>query len=195
MEGFIVLHRSALQNPVFNKPFIWHYFMYCCLRANWKDNEVPNNGEAVLIKRGSFMTSLEKDQESTGLTIQNIRTARKNLQAVSMIVVNATKAFSIIEVCNYSHYQDLPKTGNKAPTKYQQRSNKVLTTNNKENKENTKNQLLKGEKIRKYSNSNTFRFVLQLHCRENGYEYPSKEKMNLMWEEGYDPKNYHPQSS
>lgn len=182
MEGFIVLHRSALQNPVFNKPFVWHYFMYCCLRANWKDNEIPVNGEALMIRRGSFMTSLEKDMETTGLTIQNIRTARKNLQAVSMIEVNATKAFSIITVCNYSHYQDLPKTGNKASTIRPQRANKVVTTNNKENKENTKNHL-------KYKDFRTFHFVVQHHCRDQGLDYPDREWLMEQWKEGNDPKN------
>ncbi len=47
--------------------------------ANHKDKEIFFNGKPFLVKRGSFVMSLNTAKINTGLSVQNIRTAIKVL--------------------------------------------------------------------------------------------------------------------
>tara|TARA_R100001463_G_scaffold40684_3_gene86143 strand:- start:1176 stop:1745 length:570 start_codon:yes stop_codon:yes gene_type:complete len=189
MEGFIAFHRAALDNQLFKKPTVWHYFVYCCLRANWKNRTVPINGEEMNIERGSFITSLEKDSNATGLSIREIRTARKNLKIAKMITAKATHHYSVISVCNYERFQAVTKKSDTPKTYHRHANDKRTTTDKKRNKETKKPSLLKD---RKYTHLNTFRFVLFHHCRQQGYKEPSMEMIEKLYKSGSDPKDYKP---
>ena len=84
-RGYVRIFRRCVENPLFKKPLVWHCFNYFLLRANHSDKEIDFNGSPVLIKRGSFITSLNHISEDTGLSVQNTRTAIKNLANHKMI--------------------------------------------------------------------------------------------------------------
>ena len=108
MDGWIKMHRKALENPLFRKPYVWHFFQYCLLKANHSDQEIQHGGKTMTIPRGCFVFGRKKAAEETGLTEQNIRTALMILggaKALARPPRLATSKFSVVEVCNYSLYQ------------------------------------------------------------------------------------------
>lgn len=131
-SGYVLAFRSKLDWQWFKFPLTSHLFEYCVFRAGYKDTFVGN----VELKRGTFMTSLKKISEDTGLTIQQTRTALKNLQSTGDITVKVTNKYSLITVENYGLYQEIENIStNKQQTNNNQTTNKQQQIN-KEIKEN-----------------------------------------------------------
>lgn len=137
MSGWIKLHRKLVDWEWFNTPNMYHIFSYCLLKANYEEK----SWKGIKIIRGSFITSIAKISEDTGVSIQSVRTCLKRLQKTSEINIVTNKLHSIVTVCNYDSYQEEVKQPNKEPNKQltnnQQTPNKLLTTtkNIKEYKE------------------------------------------------------------
>jgi hypothetical protein len=122
--------------------------MYFLLKANHEEKEIDFNGSPLKIERGSFLSSYSIISKDTGLSVQNTRTAMKNLKNHRMIEFSTkelTKQATYITICNYDSYQsdkkESNKGANKVPTKSQQspnnneRTNKELIRTKKEIKE------------------------------------------------------------
>ena len=107
-DGWIKVHRKSLENPLFRKPFVWHFFQYCLLKANHSDQEIQYGEKTMTIPRGCFVFGRKKAAEETGLSEQNVRTALMILggaKALARPPRLATSKFSVVKVCNYSLYQ------------------------------------------------------------------------------------------
>ena len=72
-EGFITLERSILNWEWYDNIPTKVLFMHCLLKANHKSN----NWRGIDIKRGQFITSIQRLSDETGLTTKQIRTALK----------------------------------------------------------------------------------------------------------------------
>ena len=155
MEGFISLHRKLLDWEWYGEPNTCLIFIHCLLKANWKDKSYRGK----LVKRGSFLTSLEILAKETGLTIQNVRTALKNLKLTHEITVSTTRQGTEIIINNYSEYQSSThkvtheSTGSSTGkvTSSQQTPNKQLTTTNKDNKVNKDNKNISAKRLTEFS--------------------------------------------
>ena len=88
----------------------------------------------MTIHRGEIVTSTAKLAASTGLSEMQIRRALKNLESTNEITKRTTNKYTVINVENYSIYQDKPSEDNKQITNKQQ-SNNNQTTTTKEYKE------------------------------------------------------------
>ena len=128
-RGWTKSWRKKLDHPLYRCPLVWHYFVFCVSKANIKDKEWMVGDSLIVIKRGSFVTSLEKTSSATGLSFQNIRTAQKKLQKLGMISQKATNKFTVITVCITSFTSAQKMTPNKQLTNKQQTNNKQTTNN------------------------------------------------------------------
>ena len=112
----------------------------CLMRANYKPTEWEWGKEQFTCKPGQFVTSLESLNKHTGsdVSTQNIRSALKKLERWRFLTNKSTKTGRLITILNWRAYQgesaDTNKDDNKELTKSQQRANKELTTNKKEDK-------------------------------------------------------------
>lgn len=82
-----------------------HLATYCILRANYKDTRVIFKQHELIVKRGSFITSLYHISKDTGLSIQNIRTSLKVLTNAGFLTHESTSIFTQINLINYEQYQ------------------------------------------------------------------------------------------
>ena len=82
-------------------------FLFLLIRANIHDNGFSGQ----TIRRGQVCTSLPSLSNSTGLTIQQVRTAIKHLKSTGEITSKAFSKYQVITIVNYDKYQDL--TGKK----------------------------------------------------------------------------------
>ena len=123
-NGFITLHRKFLEWQWFTDLNTCHLFLYCLLRANYKNTF----WHGISIKKGQFVTSLRTISSDTGLSLQQIRTSLKKLtQGLTHELTHESHSqYSIITVKNYSQYQDINTRSNT-------QSNKQITTDNKKN--------------------------------------------------------------
>ena len=138
MEGWIKLYRKFSEWEWFNISEMVHLFIYLLLNANHEEGE----WRGVIIKRGQILTGLNSLHQHTKISYQKLRTCLKRLEKTKEINIQSTNKYSIITVCNYECYQNGQQTNNnqtnKQLTNNQQTTNIQLTTNKKEEKENTK---------------------------------------------------------
>lgn len=115
-------------------------YLHCIMEANY----APKKWQGKIIKQGSFITSLSKLADNTGLTIQQVRTALKKLKTTNDLTHKTTNNYTVINVCNYCDWQSPEEESNtqiniqnnNQITNEQQSNNNQITTTNKANKAN-----------------------------------------------------------
>lgn len=127
-KGYIRLFRQVLEWEWYDNPFVKSIFFHCLFTANisakkWRD---------ITVKRGQLVTSYEKLAVANGLTIQQTRTALKQLQLTGEIEYQTTNQYTVITVKNFNSYQPNNTQNFKpdnSPTN-KQTGGQVTTTNN-----------------------------------------------------------------
>lgn len=106
---------------------VFKLFVHCLLCANYEDKR----WRGIEVKRGSFITSYAKLASESGLTIRQVRTALDKLIETNELTKTATKGFTLINVVNYSTFQDLTmserQTNDKRATYERQTNDKRMT--------------------------------------------------------------------
>ncbi len=154
MSGHIRIDRGILGWEWYQEINTFKLFIHLILRANWKEGRF----QGVEIPRGSIACSYRKLAEETGLSVQNVRTAVKNLKKTGELTVSQHTKFSVFTVKNYDKYQ----TANTQPTHDQHASNTRLTTIEEGKKERRERREKEGA-----SAPPTLENVIG-YCRENG---------------------------
>lgn len=101
--GFIKLHRSMLDWEWYDDINTKVLFLHCLFSACYKD--IKWRGQTI--ERGSFITSLQKLSEETGLSLQNVRTSLKRLESTHELTSRKSTKGTVIQVLNYCKYQDV----------------------------------------------------------------------------------------
>lgn len=173
-DGFVLLARKILENPIFLNAELLQLYIYCLEKANHKPKEHLFNGEMKNIKRGQFITG--RHIISTHLK-QNPNTIYKRLnllKKLGYITIESNNKFSLVTLVNYVFYQ------NAENYKYQPDNNQITTreqpdnTNNKDNN-NKKEKIIEREN-NIYINTNSIVYsdvVLQLQQ----WNYPSPKEI------------------
>lgn len=129
---------------LFRKMFDWEWYTNVCtcklfIHLLLKANHSNQKWQGEVIKKGTFITSINKLSIETGLTIQQVRTALKNLKKTNDIDVKSTNKNTLITIVNYGFYQGMQVKPNKQITNEQQTNNNQITTNNNDNNDNNDN--------------------------------------------------------
>lgn len=138
VDGWIKLHRKFLDWQWYDNPAVKSVFLHLLLSANVEDNQ----WQGITVKRGQFVSSLEKISNATGHSVQEVRTALKKLKSTGCITQSAYPKFSVFTVINYNNYQNATRS----LTSNQQASNKQSTGNQQASNNNIR---IKEEKERK----------------------------------------------
>lgn len=130
-EGYILLYRKMLNWEWMSDANTLAVFIYCLLRANWKDGKF----QGTEVHRGEFVTSIASLAAELGLSVQNIRTSLRHLESTGEITSKSHAKYRIIAISHYDDYQCPNKVANNQLTSFQQATNKQLTTIEESNKE------------------------------------------------------------
>ena len=153
-KSFITLNRQILEWEWYHDHKMYKLFIHCLLKANWKDKKWMG----ITVKRSSFVTSLQKLSEQTGLTIKEVRGALSRLEVTGEITLNKPdsekkgKPYTLVTVCKYDIYQTSSSNkgtgkahkGQEEGTERAQKGQQ-LTINNNKNNENNKILLIGNE--------------------------------------------------
>ncbi len=129
-RGFIKIHRKILEWEWYTNTNVMRLFFHCILKANWEDKR----WKGQIIKRGSFITSIQHLSKETRLTYQQTRTALKKLIETGEISRFSTNQSTMITIDKYDEYQDDKRPSNKRTTNEQQTDNKRITTTKEDKK-------------------------------------------------------------
>lgn len=108
MEGWIRLHRSMMENPLWDdKPFSkGQAWIDLLLLANHKNKDVLLGNSIVNIQRGSFITSELKLIERWGWSKTKVRAFLKMLEDAQMIIKISDRKKTTITIEKYKEFQD-----------------------------------------------------------------------------------------
>lgn len=134
-NGFVSLHRKLLDWEWYDDINVKVLFIHLLLKANWKEKD----WHGINIKRGSFITSINKLAIETHLSPMQVRVALDKLILTNEITKVSNREYTVITVNNYCLYQDSNTQDNEPVTNQQHTDNKPVTTTNKDNKDNKEN--------------------------------------------------------
>ena len=134
-NGFIVLHRKMLDNPISKKPHWAWLWVYLLMRANWEDKETIWNGKKTTIPKGSFITGRLRLSKETGIKASTIERALEYLENEHQIEQQKNNKYRVITIVNWNKYQNKDnKTDNKRTA-----SGQLADTDNNNNNNNNNN--------------------------------------------------------
>ena len=128
-NGYIKTFRKFTEWEWYRNTNTKALFLHCLLKANHK----PKKWQGITIPQGSFVTSYAILAEELGLSMQEIRTAKRNIQSTGEITSESTSKLTIITVLNWAKYQasDNDESTSESTSdiiESQQTSNKQATT-------------------------------------------------------------------
>ena len=125
--GWIKIHRKMVDWEWYSNPTTFVVWMHLLIEAShecivWR---------GFTIAPGQIITSVKSLSRSTGLSVQQVRTALRNIQTTHEITIVTTNKFSIITICKYDEYQLIKERGQQT----KQQTNNTQPNNIKRNKE------------------------------------------------------------
>lgn len=136
-NGFVVLHRKILDNPIWRNENLVHLFITLLLMASHKEERFLWNGKEEVLKRGQLLTGRLKLGELLAVNPNTIYKRLKILKNLGIINIKSSNKFSVITIVKYSQYQDRPTQkeglGNNKVTTKEQQSNTYNNNNNVNN--------------------------------------------------------------
>ena len=124
MGNYIKIERKILDWEWYKNPNTCRLFFHLLLKANWKDGRFE--GESV--PTGSFVSSISKLSDETGLTQREVRTAINHLKMTRELTVKGHAKYSVFTINNYFQYQDSDKLNDKQTTCNRQENDKQATS-------------------------------------------------------------------
>ena len=207
-KGWILYHRMSVSHHLRCKPLVWIYFLHCLEEAAFEDHNIFWNGKEFMLKRGSFITTIERDCVKNGITISSVRRARSILKACAMITVKSTRNGSLINVENYTKNQDwrslLDQHLSSIKSQSEQNADTKNTRSAQQHKEIERNKKkykeFKREKNLSFkegvpkiiktnlqqrgcSDKNQYEFLIQSTCSKKGEQF-TKEEIREFWDLG-----------
>ena len=131
---YIKLSRKILEWEWWDDINTCRLFIYCLLKANWKDGRF----KGMVIPKGSFVSSIPKMSDETSLTIREIRTAISHLKLTGEVTCKSYAKYTVFTVKNYCEYQQSDLQNDRQATG-KRHSNDMLTTTIEEYKEGKNN--------------------------------------------------------
>lgn len=127
-NGWIKIHRKILDWEWFDKAEMVKLLIMFVCKANIEDKK----WQGMVVRRGQFITSLDKLSAESGFSKQKIRTCLKRFENTKEITIKSTNKYTIVTICNYESYQISEDSNQHA----EQHSNNIQTTNQQQQLKN-----------------------------------------------------------
>jgi hypothetical protein len=136
-RGYIRIWRKIEEWDWIDDPNTFCLFIHLIRLANYKDKK----WRGITIKRGEYVTSLNKLSKLTGLSVRNIRTSLDKLISTKEVTKHRQSQYTHISINNYGLYHGNDTVSDKRPTHDRQ----LLKKEKKEKKdiENSVDEVLK----------------------------------------------------
>lgn len=133
--GYIRLHRQILKWEWYGNSNTFRLFLHCLLKANYADGRFEGRD----IKRGSFVTSLDKLAHEIGQSVRQVRVSLDHLILTGELTSQSFNRYRVITVVKYDEYQSNDKQNDRQMTSERQAYDKQMTSKWQQYKNNNKN--------------------------------------------------------
>lgn len=134
-QGYIRLHRKTLDSQVFQNEGLFKVWMWCLLRANYKEQWVliktGRGTTEVHLLPGQFIFGRKTAAKSLKMKPSTVWKRIVKLKNMGNLNIESSTHYSVITVINWEFYQDTEKKGTSKVTGKEQPSN----TDKKDKKE------------------------------------------------------------
>jgi len=190
-QGWIMLHRSLLDNGMLKNHKLFPMWVYLLLRAAHKAHPVNlkvrrGDGTAnckIYLKAGQVITGRKAIAKELGLKEGIVRTLLKQLTKAGSITIEATKNYSIVSITNWEKYQRTEKS----VTINEPSTDQHLTTYNNGNNEKNETNNTPSSNTDDFS---SFVSILKRNLEEFGFSFTEeglKKRLKKSWEEDGEP--------
>ena len=108
MCGWIKIHRDIVNNWIYQDTEKFRWWIDMLFLASYEDNKVNVGSRIVEVKRGQFIGSLSFFMKRWGVGKERIINYLRLLQSDGMIDKVSDKNITLITICNYESYQNVP---------------------------------------------------------------------------------------
>ena len=110
MSGFVVIRRGAFDHHLIGDPSRFYAWCWLISTACWKPTKFNIQGVTVTLERGQLCASVRQMAEAWGWSKSAVDRFLTRLETETMIERKAGQGRTILTICNYSKYQDVPNT-------------------------------------------------------------------------------------
>lgn len=108
MSGWIKIHREIADHWIFQDADKFKWWIDMLFLASYEANRVNIGNRIVEVKRGQFLGSLAFLSKRWGVSKERVISFLRLLQSDGMIDKSSDKNITLITICNYESYQDIP---------------------------------------------------------------------------------------
>lgn len=109
-DGAVLVARAIINSSLWTmRPADRVLAITCICQANWRPSKWFDGRSEITIRRGEFVTSVDKLVTAGGVTRQTVRTSLKNLENCGFLTRRSTSRYTVIFIPKYDHYQDFTK--------------------------------------------------------------------------------------
>lgn len=108
MSGWIKIHRDITKHWIFQDAEKFKWWIDMLFLASYEDNKTNVGSKIVEVKRGQFVGSLSFFMKRWGVGKERIINYLRLLQSDGMIDKVSDKNITLITICNYESYQNVP---------------------------------------------------------------------------------------
>ena len=131
-EGWVKLHRSMLDSPIFSNAELLRLWVYLLMHAAHTEVAVMAGNQMIHLKPGQLVTGRKKISRDLGLDESKIRRLINKLELAGNVTITPTNKFTLVTIANWDFFQGreekvTSKTADNRPTNDQQ-----MTTNKNE---------------------------------------------------------------
>jgi DNA-binding transcriptional regulator YhcF (GntR family) len=130
MEGWIKLHRVALEKGWLSDHKLWVVWCYCLLKASYRERKIMVNRQSITLLPGQFVFGRNQMSRELRMKPSTVYRIMKRLEDEQNIIIKSNNKFSIVTVVNWHTYQDamtsdehqkeLPKNNKQTTTGHKQ---------------------------------------------------------------------------
>lgn len=103
MQGWFKVYRQIEDWEWYKSPNTRHLFEHLIGRANVE----PKRFKGTLLHRGELITSVGHLSDQTGLSMNQVRLALRNLESTGEIICQRTNRWTNVKVTNFNKYQNV----------------------------------------------------------------------------------------
>lgn len=108
MTGWIKIHRDIANHWIFQDAEKFKWWIDMLFLASFETNKTVVKNQIIEVKRGQFLGSISFFMSRWKISKERVITFLKMLQAEGMIDKKTDKNLTLITICNYESYQDVP---------------------------------------------------------------------------------------
>lgn len=135
-EGWVKLHRSMLDSPIFSNAELLRLWAYLLMHAAYTEVDVMVGNQMIHLKPGQLVTGRKKISRDLGPDESKIRRLINKLELAGNVTITPTNKFTLVTIENWDFFQGgegkaASKIADNRPTDDQQMTTKKKEENYK----------------------------------------------------------------